>query len=202
MRVEIVKETDAGDDRLDIPWASPEEPDLRYVDLKPHPELIDELEECRRFPPLGGFLRQINSPESLFRTAKCDAWTTTDLSEDERADFQLPFKMGSYVDVFFDRSELNAALEPQVQLGEKLRQALASFRIQAQLEVCIRRCLFHSEERWGYYLTLFTHAYGGDPNEAAVEWARALEAEVEVLRRIGSTHLQAVATFPLRNPGL
>ncbi len=187
MRVEIVMEIDPGDETLEIPWASPENARLRYVDLKASPVAIDQLEECRRFPPLGDFLRRVNSPETLLQTAKCDAWETNDLAEDERVDFQLPCKMGSYVDVFFGGSELHAALEQQIRLGEELRQALASFRVQAQLEVCIRRCLFHSEERWGYYLTLFTHGYGAGPDEAAREWARAIEAAGEALIKLGST---------------
>ena len=173
MRVEIVMETDPGDETLEIPWASPEDARLCYVDLKASPAAIDQLEECRRFPPLADFLRRVNSPQTLLQTAKCDAWETNGLTEDERADFHLPCKVGSCVDVFFSRPELNAALEHQVRLGEELRQGLASFRVQAQLEVCIRRCLFHSEERWGYYLTLFTHGYGAEPDEAAREWARS-----------------------------
>jgi hypothetical protein len=184
MRVEITKEIDPGDDTLEIPWAGPEKIGPPYVDLKAHPALADQLEECHRFPPLAEFLGQLNSPQSLFRTAKCDAWATTDLAEDERLDFRLPFKMGSYVDLLFDRSEFNTVLEHQIQLGERLRQALTSFRIQAQLEVCIRRCLFHPEERWGYYLTLFTHAYGVDADEAVREWARALEAQRKALMEI------------------
>jgi hypothetical protein len=200
MRVEIVKEIEPGDDTLEIPWASPEDIGPQYVDLKAHPASINQIEECRRFPPFGEFLRHVNSPESVFRTAKCDAWATTDLSEDERLDFQLPFKMGSYVDLVFDRSELNAALEHQLQLGEKLRQALASLRAQAQLEVCVRRCLFHPEERWGYYLTLFTHAYGANPGEAAREWARALEAQGEALMRIDSILRRVLAELPDRSP--
>jgi hypothetical protein len=201
MRVEIVMEIDPGDETLEIPWASPEDARLRYVDLKAHPASIGQLEECRRFPPLGDFLRRINSPETLLQTAKCDAWETNDLTEDERADFQLPCKVGSYVDVFFDRPELNAALEHQTRLGEELRQALDSFRVQAQLEVCIRRCLFHPEERWGYYLTLFTHAYGVDHDEAAREWARAIEAEGEALGSIGSTQRRAASPSFRRRPG-
>ena len=200
MRVEIVKEIDPGDSTLEIPWASPEDLRLRYVDLKAHPASINQLGECRRFPPLGDFLRQVNSQESLFRTAKCDAWATSDLADDERLDFELPFKMGSYVDLLFDHSEFNAALGHQLQLGEKLRQALASLRVQAQLEVCVRRCLFHPEERWGYYLTFFTHAYGVNPGEAAREWARALEAQGKALMRIDSILRKVVATPPLGNP--
>lgn len=200
MRVEIVKETDPGDDRLEIPWASPEIPHLHYVDLKAHPESIGQLQECGRFPVLADFLREVNSAESLFRTAKCDVWTTTELTEDEWQDFQLPFKMGSYVDLFFDRPEFNSALEPQLRLGEKLCQALARFRAPAQLEVCVRRCLFEPEERWGYYLTVFIHAYGGDPEEAAREWSRTLEALGKALARIDEILRRILADLPRRPP--
>jgi hypothetical protein len=202
MRVEIVKETDPGDDTLEIPWASPDQSRLRYVDLKAHPALITQLEECRRNPPLADFLRKVNSAGSVFRTAKCDVWATDELAEDERRDFQLPFKMGSYVDLVFDRSEFNAALEHQVQLGEKLRQALASLRAQAELEVCVRRCLFHPQERWGYSLTLFTHAYGAEEGEAAREWARTLEAQSEALAEIDATFRQVLADLPDHSPSL
>jgi len=202
MRVEIVKEIDPGDDTLEIPWASPDHARLRYVDLKAHPALITQLEECRRYAPLADFLRKVNSAGSVFRTAKCDAWATTELTEDERRDFQLPFKMGSYVDLVFDRSEFNGALEHQLQLGEKLCQALAPLRAQTQLEVCVRRCLFHPQERWGYFLTLFTHAYGADADEAAQEWRRTLEAEGEALARIGSILRRVLADPSDHSPGL
>ena len=200
MRVEIVKEIDPGDETLEIPWANPEDPRLRYVELKTHPALITQLEECRRFPPLADFLRKVNSAESSFRTAKCDVWATTELTEDERLDFRLPFKMGSYVDLLFDRSEFNSALGDHLQLGEKLRQALATFHASAQVEVSVRRCLFHPEERWGYYLTLFTHAYGADPEEAAREWGRALNAMGEALARIDEILHRVWADLPHRAP--
>jgi hypothetical protein len=200
MRVEVLKEIDPGDDTLEIPWASPENPHLRYVDLKAHPALITQLEECRRFPPLADFLRKVNSMGSSFRTAKCDVWATTELTEDERVDFQLPFKTGSYVDLLFDRSEFNSALGYHLQLGEKLRQALATFHASAQVEVSVRRCLFHPEERWGYHLTLFTHAYGADGDEAAREGGRALDALGEALAGIDQILRQALAALPDRSP--
>jgi hypothetical protein len=200
MRVEIVQEIELGDDTLEIPWASPEDAGLRYVDLKAQPASVDTLEECRRYPPLAEFLRHVNSPESRFRTAKCGVWVTNDLSEDERMDFHLPCKMGSYVDLVFDGAELNTALEHQLRLGEKLRQALSALRAQAQMEVCIRRCLFHPEERWGYYLTLFTHAYGANRGEALLEWTRALEAQGEALMRIDSILRRVLADLPDHSP--
>jgi hypothetical protein len=176
MRVEIVQELDAGDDTLEVPWASPVQPGLRYLDLKAHPEETERLEECRKYPPLADFLRRVNSVTSPFRSAKCDVWTTTDLAEDERVDFKLPVKVGSYVDLLFDRPDLNSKLEPHVQLGAKLSEVLGPLRVQAQMEIYVRRCLFHPEERWGYYVTVFTHAYGASSREAEEEWNRAVDA--------------------------
>jgi hypothetical protein len=176
VRVEIVQELDAGDDTLEIPWASPVQPELRYLDLKAHPEEIDRLEECRKYPPLADFLRRVNSATSPFRSAKCDVWTTTGLAEDEQVDFKLPVKVGGYVDLLFDRPDLNSKLEPHLQLGAKLSEILGRLRVQAQMEICVRRCLFHPEGRWGYYVTVFTHAYGATPREAEEEWNRAMDA--------------------------
>jgi len=176
VRVEIVQELDAGDDTLEVPWASPVQPGLRYLDLKAHPEQIDRLEECRKYPALASFLRKVNAADLPFRTAKCDVWSTTDLAEDERVDFELPVKVGSYVDLLFDRPDLNSKLEPHLQLGAKLSEILGPLRVQAQMETCVRRCLFHPEERWGYYVTVFTHAYGASSREAEEEWNHAMDA--------------------------
>ena len=184
MRVEIVRELDPDDDKLEIPWANPEDPELRYVDLKAHPQAIATLEECRRHSPLAAMLRAINTPRSVLRSAKCDVWTTSDLTDDERLDFDLPQKVGSYVDVVFDRPEFNSDPELQVELGEKLGSALRDARVQAQMEICLRRCLFHPEERWGYYLTIFVHAYGQTQVEAEREWARAMTAVREAWESI------------------
>jgi hypothetical protein len=176
MRVETVQELDADDDTLEIPWASPGQPELRYLDLKAHPEEIGQLEECRTCPALGSFLRKVNAADSPFRTAKCDVWSTEDLAEDERADFKLAVKVGSYVDLLFDRPDLNSQLEPHLRLGAKLSEILGPLRVQAQMEICVRRCLFHPEGRRGYYVTVFTHAYGVTPGEAEEEWNRATGA--------------------------
>lgn len=185
MRVEIVKELDPGDDALEIPWASPTQPDLRCIDLKAHPEEINRLQECRNYPALAHFLRKLNSAPSPFHTAKCDVWTTTDLAEDERLDFNLPFKVGSYMDLLFDDPDLTSQLEAHLEVGERLGEHLGKLRLQAQMEICIRRCLFHPEERWGYYVTLFVHAYGATPQEAEEEWNRAMDAAGNALAGIG-----------------
>lgn len=196
MRVEFIKELDPDDDKLEIPWADPAEPRLQYVDLKDFPQKIDELEECRQRPTLAGLLRGINAPGSAYRSAKCDFWTTTHLSEDERLDFKLPVKVGSYVDLVFERPELNSQIEPYCRLGERISQELRLCHVQAQMEIALRRCLFHREERWGYYLTIFTHAYGSTVREAEDEWRRATEALGCTLAGIDQTIRQEL--FPSR----
>jgi hypothetical protein len=67
---------------LDFPWKDPAG-ELAYVDLKRHPESTALIEEAKRFPELGEFLRVLNSARSMVETAKCDAWATTELSPEE-----------------------------------------------------------------------------------------------------------------------
>jgi hypothetical protein len=176
VRTEIVQELDPGDARLEIPWAGPAGRALRYLDLKRFPREMARLPECRRQPALAGLLRALNRPGSKFRTAKCDVWTTSRLAEDERLDFKLPFKAGCYLDLVLERAALRKRLNAHRRFAERLSQALKSFRARAQMEIVVRRCLFHPGDYWGYALTLFLHAYGETAAKAKREQARALEA--------------------------
>jgi hypothetical protein len=185
VRVDVIQELDSTDPTLEIPWASPTNPDLHYVDLRARPQQIDQLAECRRYPALAALLRTVNAADTSLRTAKCDIWVTTELAEDERLEFTLPCKVGSYVDLVFDRRDWNSRLEPYLHLGNELSRRLGQVHVQAQMEACVRRCLFHPEERWGYYLTVFTHAYGASPHEAEGAWQRALRALGNALAQIG-----------------
>src|SRR6266403_3842761 len=84
---------------LDFPWKDPAGK-LAYVDLKRHPELMARIEEAEKFPELGEFLRVMNSARTMLETAKCDAWTTTELSAEEDV-YDASRKFASYVDVVF-----------------------------------------------------------------------------------------------------
>ena len=181
MRIEITRELDADCDALEVPWASPSEPCLRYLDLKLHPGEIAKLPECQLFPALADCLARVNAPSSPLRSAKCDVWCSTDLAEDERLDFNLPFKTGSYLDVVFDDLVLRRSVDAHAGLAEELQRSLRELRVQAQMEIVLRRCFFHPEETWGYALTLFLHAYGSTQAEATAEWSRALAASGEAL---------------------
>jgi hypothetical protein len=176
VRSEIVTEIETGDSVLEMPWASPSDRSLRYRDLKLFPERIAELPECRDFPELAECLALLNAPSSPLRSAKCDVWHTANLAEDERLDFSLPFKTGSYLDLVFDDPKVRKDLDAHSRFAEKLQRALSPLRVQAQMEIVLRRCLFHPEEVWGYALTVFLHAYGLTGAEALTEWSRAITA--------------------------
>ena len=180
MRVDITQETDPDDSTLEIPWSDPADPGRRYIDLTENPSAADNLEECRHYPALGGLLRQANAAHSPFGTAKCDVWATEELTEEER-DFSLPHKVASYVDLFIHDPELSASMETTLRLAQNIAAYLKSVRLSAEVEICARRCLFHREERWGYYLTVFTHAYGATPQTAEQGWNLAMEALAEAL---------------------
>jgi hypothetical protein len=175
MRVEINSEVESGDPALEIPWASPRKRRLKYVDLNKHPEKIASLPECRNHPPLAQLLHRINSSGSAFRTAKCDVWVTAKLEEDEELDFQLPVKVGSYVDLVFERRDYRSHLEPHLRFAKKLEKSLAACRLPAQMDIVVRQCLFRENRKWGYSLTLFVHAYGATRSQAKEAWGCALD---------------------------
>jgi len=181
MRVDFSQEIEPGDPVLEIPWTDPHRPKQSYVDVKRRPDAVFELDECRRYPELGQFLLHVNSPESSFHTAKCDVWTTKDLTLEERLEFGLPCKVGSYVDLLFDRADLQGRVEAYQQLASAIEQRMKDHRAAAQLEIMIRRCLFHLENRWGYYATIFVHAYGASPQEAESRWDAVMRVLAETL---------------------
>lgn len=183
--METIQELEPDDPWLEIPWASPHNTLLRFIDLKKFPQKAERLKECRKYPPLAGLLRKANAAGSALRSAKCDVWSTTNLAEDERLDFDVRHKIGSYVDLVFDGNRLGSRLESHLRLGEKLEKLLSRCRIQAQVEIAVRRCLFHPKERWGYYLTIFVHAYGATRTQAKREWGRAVDCLGHALAKVG-----------------
>jgi len=181
MRVDLSRETDPGDPVLEIPWSDPANPANLYIDVKRRPEAVMELVECRRFPALGQFLLKVNSAAMPFRTAKCDAWVTSELDLEERIAFPKPWKVGSYVDLLVDRPDLNSQIEPYQKLGEMLAQKMKDFKALAQIEIFIRKCLFTLEDRWGNYASVFVHAYGANAQEAETEWNGVIASLGEAL---------------------
>ncbi|MGA9503660.1 MAG: hypothetical protein WBV31_04425, partial [Terriglobales bacterium] len=93
---------------LDFPWKDPAGR-LAYVDLERHPELMGQIAEAEKFPELGNFLRKLNSTRSIVETAKCDAWETAEINEEDEI-YDASCKFASYVDVVFSDADVSRYL--------------------------------------------------------------------------------------------
>lgn len=161
---------------LDFPWTDPSGK-LSYFDLKRQPELIAKLEEVQRFPDLAEFLRSINSARSAFESAKCDAWTTNELSAEEDI-FDASHKFASYVDLVCSSPALRRAFDFHEGFAKKLSDLLRRApEMSASAEVCVRRCFFaeNDETSEGFYFTLYINGFGEDEEIAHKNWAIGLK---------------------------
>lgn len=184
---------------LDFPWKDPAGR-LAYFDLK-QPELIAQVEEAKKFPELGEFLRMVNSARSVVESAKCDAWATTELSAEEDV-FDASHKYDSYVDLVFantdransdDVSADRTRIDPRrsfpahenfaKRLTELLRRAP---EISSSVEVCVRRCFFGDagETREGFYFTVYVSGYGSDGARARQNWGVALKLAANAIGQL------------------
>jgi hypothetical protein len=161
---------------LDFPWKDPAGT-LAYVDIKRHPELMARIEEAGKFSELGEFLRAMNSARSMMETAKCDVWSTTELSPEEEI-YGAPHKYASYVDVVFSDIDVWLSLPAHEQFARKLIELLRRTpETPSAAEVCVRRC-YHERDggiREGYYFTLYVSGYGNDDASARLNWGVGLK---------------------------
>ena len=156
---------------LDFPWKDPAG-NLAYFDLKRQPELIAQVEEAKKLLELGEFLRTVNSAHSLVESAKCDAWSTTDLSAEEDV-FHASHKFASYVDLVFSSIDERWSFPRHEQFAKRLVALLRRApEMSAAAEVCVRRCFFgeDGEAREGFYLTVYVNGYGDDEAAAQKRW--------------------------------
>ena len=83
---------------LEIPWRS-NDPHVRYYDLKSHPELVQQIPEALAYPELASFLSRINAAGFPLATAKCDAWSSSEVAPEEEIFGDRKFV--SYIDLVF-----------------------------------------------------------------------------------------------------
>jgi hypothetical protein len=161
---------------LDFPWMDPAGT-VAYVDLKRRPELMASVKEAEQFPELGQFLRAMNSARSMVETAKCDGWSTSELSPAEEI-YGASCKFASYVDVVFSDIDARLVLSAHEQLARKLVGLLRRApETPSAAEVCVRRCYFGGNDgvREGYYFTLYVSGYGNEDASARLNWGVALK---------------------------
>jgi hypothetical protein len=159
---------------LDFPWTDPAG-NLAYFDLKRRPELIDKVEEATKFAELAEFLIRVNSAHSVVESAKCDVWTTTELSAEEEV-FNASQKFASYVDLVFSDIGQRQSLPVHESFARKLTELLRRApEIGAAVEICLRRCFFSGAEGIceGFYFTVYLNGYGNDELAARKNWETA-----------------------------
>ena len=183
MQADFAVELGAEDETLEFPWTD-EAGGLRYSDLKRHPELLSAIEEARRVPELGEFLSGVNSPAGPLETAKCDAWSSTEMNSEEEI-FGAACKFGSYVDLLFS-DERRFSFSEHEQLAKRVTQLLQKApEISAAAEFLVRHCYFHVGEdaRDGFYITSYLFGYGEDEEQARQRWGIGLKLVENALRQ-------------------
>jgi len=197
MDATVSVELEAEDAHLDIPWQAG---DVRYYDLKRHPELLLELPESHN-REMAEFLTAMNSALSMLETAKCDTWLSNQMEEQE-ALYAASWKFGSYVDLIFT--------DPKACLGfagyeNFAKRSAALLRrapdVPAAAEFIIRRCRYalgaagdeaqpggSSKPAEGFYLTFYLFGYGDDEDEARRRWGIALKTVENALLQLSALH--------------
>jgi hypothetical protein len=189
VEADFAVELGADDEVLDLPWASADST-VRYYDLKRKPDLLLLVEEAQRVPALGEFLAAINSLDSIFETAKCDSWHTTEMNPEEEI-FGGDCKFGSYVDLVFSEQPRRFSFPEHEQMAARLTQLLRRVpEIPAAAEFLVRRCHYHLEDktRAGFYITFYLFGYGDDESQAGKQWAIALKLVENAIRQISAAN--------------
>jgi hypothetical protein len=181
----------ADDPVLDFPWTDPSG-QVAYYDLKRHPELIAKVDEAGKFPELAAFLRSVNSTRSTFESAKCDAWTTSELTAEEDI-FNAAQKFSSYVDLVCSNPEQRRSFNFHEGFARKLTDLLKRApEMAASAEVCVRRCFLTDarETGEGFYFTLYVNGYGEDEPAAEKNWEIGLQLAGNAILQLSANHDQ------------
>jgi hypothetical protein len=184
VEADFAVELGADDETLEVPWASADGP--HYYDLKHYPELLAHVEETQRVPELGEFLAAMNAASSVLETAKCDAWTSSEISAEEEI-FGAACKFGSYVDLLFSAEELRFSFPAHEQLVQRVTQLLKRVpEIPAAAAFLIRRCYFHQGDEIcdGFYITFYLFGYADDQEHAQAQWTIGLKLVENAIRQI------------------
>lgn len=128
---------------LEIPWRS-DDPQARYYDLKKHPDLVQKIPEAVSYPELGSLLSRINATGFPLATAKCDAWTSSEVAPEEEIFGDRKFV--SYIDLIFVDERDRCSFEKHEAFAKELCRLLGyAPEIAATVELVIRHCYYHQE---------------------------------------------------------
>ncbi len=162
---------------LAVPWSSGDG-SSSFVDLSENLALIDQIPETRDSAWREALL-QLNAPASHYMTAKCDLWTTQELSGEEEI-FEARWKHGSYLDLLRRELEERREFAPcELAMRRWVRELRSLEPDNASVAIVLRAC-----EVWGHpghYWTLFISGYGETGIAAHEAWSAALDAVMRTL---------------------
>jgi hypothetical protein len=195
MDATVSVELGAEDAYLEIPWQAG---DVRYYDLKRHPELLLELPESHN-REMAEFLTAMNSALSMLETAKCDTWLS-DQMEAQEAIYAATWKFGSYADLIFTDPQARTRFAAHENFSKRIaRLLLRAPDIPCAAEFIVRRCYYaagaagaqpggDAEAAEGFYLTFYLFGYGDDEDEARRRWGIALKMVENALLQLSAMH--------------
>jgi len=197
MDATVSVELGAEDAHLEVPW---QVGDLRYCDLKRHPELLLELPESRN-REMAEFLTAMNSALSMLETVKCDTWLN-DQMEEQEAIHAAAWKFGSYVDLIFTDPRARARFAAHENFAKRIARLLRRAPdIPSAAEFIVRRCYYapgaagaggqpsgDSAVAEGFCLTFYLFGYGDDEDEARRRWGIALKVVENALLQLSTMH--------------
>jgi hypothetical protein len=141
MQADFSVELDRDAPALEIPWRS-DDPNVRYYDLKSHPELVQQIPEVVAHPEMGAFLSRMNATEFPLATAKCDLWSSSEVAPEEEIFGDRKFV--SYIDLVFVDQGDRCSFEKHEAFARALCRLLSNApEIAATVELVIRHCYYH-----------------------------------------------------------
>jgi hypothetical protein len=179
-----------GDPMVIVPWAASAEDvqPCKFLDLRLHPNLIDEIAEVRCRPALRAALLLLNGAASPLWTAKCDVWNS---SVEEGAEPYDPYEMnakpeetifgaGSYVDLLPRDGALLSSFERQERW---IRAMIQSLRLVTGCAARVEFVLRHAEVDSvpGFAVTWFVEGCGATAQRAAQAWGEAFDLALGVI---------------------
>lgn len=201
MQADYSVELGQEDPALEVPWRSDDNSDIRYFDLKQHPDLVLNIAEARKHPELSEFLSRMNAAGFTLETAKCDAWFSRELFAEEDI-FGASCKFVSYVDFLFSDDSLKFSLPAHQQLSEDVCNLLKRApEMAAATEFVVRHCHYHtgdarSDSRIGFSITAYTTGYGDNQDEALQRWVIALKLLQNALVQVATARYGKAYTAP------
>jgi hypothetical protein len=175
----------ADDPVVVVPWAASEaEGTCRFVDLRGNLNLIDSIAEAQASPSLRNALLLLNSPESPWWTAKCDAWASSDEPRDayemDAEPEDTAFIAGSYIDLLARDHEFGESFPRQEEWLRRVTGRLRTARARAsRVELILRHA--EVEGRSGFAVSWFVEGCGASTTVAEQSWANALTLSQAVL---------------------